>query len=218
MIIRLRSGSSTPASRSRKRSRASTWISLMPRPSRNVSTTCSASPLRSRPWSTSTQVSWSPIASWTSAAAVAESTPPERPQMTPPEPTCVADPLDLLVDHRGGRPVLLAARDLAEEALEDRLPVRRVDDLGVELDAVERRARRPRRRRPASPGSRRARRSRAAPRRRSRGGSSSTAGSRAGPASSRPPSSTSESSVRPNSPCSAPSTLPPSAWTITCMP
>ena len=49
----------------------------------------------------------------------------------------LADPLDLLVDHRRRRPLLLAAGDLAQEALEDRLPVRRVDDLGVELDAVE---------------------------------------------------------------------------------
>ena len=45
--------------------------------------TCSASPARSRPWSTKTQVSWSPIARCTSAAATAESTPPDRPQIDP---------------------------------------------------------------------------------------------------------------------------------------
>ena len=93
--------------------------------------------MRISPWSTSTQVSWSPTARWTSAAAVAESTPPERPQITPASPTCGADPLDLLVDHRGGRPVGVAARDLGEEALQDLLAVRRVHDLGVKLDPVE---------------------------------------------------------------------------------
>ena len=34
---------------------------------------------RSRPWSTNTQVSWSPMARWISAAATEESTPPDRP-------------------------------------------------------------------------------------------------------------------------------------------
>ena len=48
-----------------------------------------------------------------------------------------ADPVDLLVDHRRRRPLLLTAGDLAQETLEDRLAVRRVDDLGMELDAVE---------------------------------------------------------------------------------
>jgi hypothetical protein len=32
-------------------------------------TTCSASPSRNSPWSTKTQVSWSPIASWIRTAA-----------------------------------------------------------------------------------------------------------------------------------------------------
>ncbi len=35
------------------------------------------------------QVSWSPIASWISTAATEESTPPDRPQITLPLPTCV---------------------------------------------------------------------------------------------------------------------------------
>ena len=56
MILRLRSGSSTPASRARKRSSASTWTSGMPNCSK-ASTTCSASFSRIRPWSTKTQVS-----------------------------------------------------------------------------------------------------------------------------------------------------------------
>ena len=48
-----------------------------------------------------------------------------------------ADPRDLLLDDGGGRPRRRRARDLVEEVLEDLLPVRRVHDLGVELDAVE---------------------------------------------------------------------------------
>ena len=47
------------------------------------------------------------------------------------------DPLDLLVDHRGRRPGLDAAGDLAQEAVEDLLAVGRVDDLGMELDPVQ---------------------------------------------------------------------------------
>ena len=43
---------------------------------------------RSRPWSTNTQVSWSPIARWISAAATDESTPPDRPRITSSPPTC----------------------------------------------------------------------------------------------------------------------------------
>ena len=54
---------------------------------RNSRTTSSPSPARIRPWSTKTQVSWSPIASWISTAATAESTPPDRPQITLPLPT-----------------------------------------------------------------------------------------------------------------------------------
>ena len=52
-----------------------------------ASTTCSASFIRIRPWSTKTQVSFSPTALWTSSAATEESTPPERPQITLPSPT-----------------------------------------------------------------------------------------------------------------------------------
>ena len=53
----------------------------------NISITMSPSFSRNRPWSTNTQVSWSPIASWISTAATALSTPPDRPQMTRPLPT-----------------------------------------------------------------------------------------------------------------------------------
>jgi hypothetical protein len=48
-----------------------------------------------------------------------------------------ADSLDLLLDHRRGRPRGRRVGDLVEEVLEQILPVRRVHDLGVELDAVE---------------------------------------------------------------------------------
>jgi hypothetical protein len=54
----------------------------------NVSTTCSPSPWRSSPVSTNTQVSWGPMALWTSAAATAESTPPDSAQITRAPPTC----------------------------------------------------------------------------------------------------------------------------------
>ena len=48
-----------------------------------------------------------------------------------------ADPRDLLLDDGRGRPRRRRARDLVEEVLQDLLPVRRVHDLGVELDAVQ---------------------------------------------------------------------------------
>ena len=52
-------------------------------------------PARIRPWSTNTQVSWSPIASWISTAATALSTPPDRPQITLPVADLLADVGDL---------------------------------------------------------------------------------------------------------------------------
>ena len=48
-----------------------------------------------------------------------------------------ADPRHLLVDDRGRAPIARAAADVAEEGGEDVLAVRRVDDLGVELDPVQ---------------------------------------------------------------------------------
>ena len=53
-----------------------------------VSCTRSGSSNRSRPLLTKMQVSWSPIALWSSMAVTAESTPPERAQITRPSPTC----------------------------------------------------------------------------------------------------------------------------------
>ena len=88
MVLRLFSGSVTPSSAPRNSSGASRWTRWMLKRSRKVCTTCSASPSRSRPWSTKMQVSWSPIAAWISTAATEESTPPDNPQMTRPVPTC----------------------------------------------------------------------------------------------------------------------------------
>ncbi len=88
IALRLASGSVTPRSFSRKRSSASTATSGTLKVSRKVLTTCSPSSFRIRPWSTNTHVSWSPTARCTSSAATEESTPPERPQITLPSPTC----------------------------------------------------------------------------------------------------------------------------------
>ena len=140
MILRFVSGSVTPASFARNRSCACTCTSGTWKMPSNVSTTCSASPLRSSPWSTKTHVSWSPTARCTSSAATAESTPPESAQSTRSRADLRADALDLLLDHRGGRPDRRDAGDLVEEVLQHLLAVRRVHDLGVELHAVELRA------------------------------------------------------------------------------
>ena len=95
------------------------------------------SPARSRPWSTNTQVSRSPMARCTRAAATAESTPPDSPQIARPSPICVADPLDLLLDDRRRRPLRLDAGDVAQEPAQHLLAVRRMRDLRVVLDAGE---------------------------------------------------------------------------------
>ncbi len=48
-----------------------------------------------------------------------------------------ADPLDLLLDHGGRRPGRRRVGDGIEEVLEDVVAVRRMHDLGMELDAVQ---------------------------------------------------------------------------------
>ena len=57
--------------------------------------------------------------------------------MTRPLADLGADALDLLLDDRGRAPGARAAADLLEERRQHVLAVGRVDDLGVELDAVE---------------------------------------------------------------------------------
>ena len=116
---------------------ASTWISGMLKWPRNRSTTSLASPKRSRPVSTKTQVSWSPMASCRSRAVTAESTPPERPQMTPAVPTWARTLGDRLLAVGVHRPVAGEARDAEQEVLQEAGADRGVDHLGVELDAVE---------------------------------------------------------------------------------
>ena len=88
MILRFSSGSLHALERVEEVLDASTTLSATPVAATKSRSTCSASPLRSSPWSTNTQVSWSPIARCTSAAATAESTPPDRPQMACLSPTC----------------------------------------------------------------------------------------------------------------------------------
>ena len=103
---------------------------------RNSRTTCSPSPARIRPWSTKTQVSWSPIASWISTAATAESTPPDRPQMTRPLPTW-----RLIASRASARKAAIVQSLFIPATLWTKLrislrAVGRVDDLGMEHQAV----------------------------------------------------------------------------------
>ena len=93
-------------------------------------------PARIRPWSTKTQVSWSPIASWISTAATAESTPPDRPQITLPLPTCARIASLASRAERRHRPVALAAGESWTKLRDEPRAVGRVHDLGVELQAV----------------------------------------------------------------------------------
>ena len=120
-----------------KRSAASTCTSGTWKCPSNVSTTCSASSLRIRPWSTKTQVSWSPTALWTRSAATAESTPPESAQRTRSLPTWARMRSTCSSITAAGVHVGRRAGDAVEEVLQHLLAVRRVHDLGVELDAVE---------------------------------------------------------------------------------
>ena len=176
----------------------------------------SASSWRSSPWSTKTHVSWSPTALWTSSAATAESTPPRESAEHALAADLRADPLDLLLDHGRGRPRRRRVGDVVEEVLQQLHAVRRVHDLGMELDAVQARARAPRTRRSASTASRRRRARRSAARRPSRGGDIHTVCSpgRSWNSSTR----SARSSVLPNSETPVRSTRPPRSSASSCMP
>ena len=137
MILRFSSGSETPASADRKRSAASTTTRSTPVAATKSFSTCSASPERSSPWSTNTQVSWSPTAFCTRAAATEESTPPERAQRTRDSPTFSRIEVDQLLDDVGRGPVAREPGATVEEVLEHPLAEGRVHHLGVPLDAVE---------------------------------------------------------------------------------
>ena len=110
MILRLVSGSVTPASAARNCSSASTITSFAPPvDSPKAFSICADSSWRISPWLTYTQVRRSPMARCTSAAATAESTPPERPQMALPSPTwarifSTCSSMTLPVVHVGSMP------------------------------------------------------------------------------------------------------------------
>jgi GMP synthase (glutamine-hydrolysing) len=80
-------GEVTPESAARKCSWARTCTRGTPKCLPKAVSTCSPSFRRSRPWSTKTQVSRSPIARCTMSAATALSTPPESPQTARASPT-----------------------------------------------------------------------------------------------------------------------------------
>ena len=150
MILRFSSGSVTPASASRNCSAASTTFSDHPGGGDEVAARpARPRPARSRPWSTNTQVSWSPTARCTSAAATAESTPPDSPQITRLSPTCARIERDLLVDDVRLGPGRPQPGDVVQEVLQDLLAVLGVQHLGVELHAGQPARRRPRTPRPA---------------------------------------------------------------------
>ena len=88
MILRLASGSLTPANLPKKRSLASTRITFAWSLPTNISMTKSPSFKRNKPWSTNTHVNWSPMARCIKAAATDESTPPDKPKITSSSPTC----------------------------------------------------------------------------------------------------------------------------------
>ena len=91
---------------------------------------------RMSPVSTNTQVRRAPIALCTSAAATAESTPPESPQRARPSPTCAriaavaVSMIDEVVQSA-------SAAHVDQEALEQPLAALGVRDLRVELHPVE---------------------------------------------------------------------------------
>ena len=86
IIFLLVSGSSTPASLLKNLSSASTLINLDLNLFPNTSSTSSPSFFLRSPWSTKIQVKFSPIASFNSAAATDESTPPDNAQSAFPSP------------------------------------------------------------------------------------------------------------------------------------
>ena len=130
----------------------------------------------------------------------------------------LADPLDLLLDHRARAPGAVGAADVDQEVPQHLLAVGRVHDLGVELDAVDPALDRTRSRRPVRRSRTPAPRTRAAPRRRCRGATSSTP-ARSGVSREQPcrgcgRSAASARTRRPR----RPRRVPPSSRAISCMP
>ena len=139
MMRRFCSGSSTPASRSRNRSERRRRCRAIPScPAKTVSIR-SRSPARSRPVSTKTHLSRSPIARWISAAATDESTPPDKPISTRSSRADAGANLgELGLDEARHRPVAGLAADLEHEVAQHLRAARRMHDLGMELDAAQR--------------------------------------------------------------------------------
>ena len=137
MILRFSSGSSTPASRARKRSCA--W-------------TCTSGtwkcPRERLDHLLGLVLAQQPVVDEDARELVADRLvheqrgdggvdPAREPADHPLAADLRADALDLLLDDGGRRPRGRRAGDVVEEPLQDLLAVRRVHDLGVELDAVE---------------------------------------------------------------------------------
>ena len=137
MILRFVSGSVTPASARRNRSRASTTFSCTPVAATKSFSTCSASPDRSRPWSTKTQVSWSADGLLHERRGDRGVDAAGQPADHPRVADLRADLGDLLLDDVPGVPVGGQPGALVEEVLERLLAERRVLDLGVPLHAVQ---------------------------------------------------------------------------------
>ncbi len=115
---------------------ASTTRRLTPVEATKSRSTCSASPLRSRPWSTKTQVSRSPMARWTMRGGHrGVDAAGQRADRAPVADLPRGPPRRLLDDVEHG-PRGPAARRV-EEVLEHLLAVLGVQHLGVELHAVE---------------------------------------------------------------------------------
>ena len=133
MILRLPSGLVTPDSASRKVSAASTVTRLAPVAATKSRCTCARSPARNSPWSTKTQVSRSPMARCTSAAATAESTPPDSPQIAWPSPIWARTCSTSALGDVGGRPVRAEPGEVVQKPAEHLLPVRGVHHLRVVL-------------------------------------------------------------------------------------
>ena len=109
---------------------------LTPMFSARVCMTWSPSSARSRPWSTNTQTSCSPIARCSSAATTDESTPPDSPSRTWSRAHLLAHARDGVGDDVARLPARLAGADLAHEALDHPCALQRVRHFGVELHRV----------------------------------------------------------------------------------
>ncbi len=96
-----------------------------------------SSSFRSRPLSTRMHESCGPMARYSSAATTAESTPPDRPQMTRSLADALANLCDRALGEIAESPGAGAMADVGQEIRQDRFAIGRVRDFGVKLQAVE---------------------------------------------------------------------------------